>query len=48
MRRSLKKENSALSTRQGILLTLSIGLLMALMFVLVYYAYVLPLQKSIE
>jgi len=31
-----------------VLLSLSIGAFVALMFVLVYYVYILPMQKSVE
>jgi len=49
MTRSLKrKKRSSFTARHGIFLTLSIGGLLALMFVLVYYVYVLPMQKSLE
>ena len=49
MKRSEKKNQpGSLTTRQGILLTVSIGVFVALMFLLVYYVYVLPMQKSLE
>jgi hypothetical protein len=49
MVRSIKrKKRSSFTARQGIFLSLSIGALVALIFVLVYYVYVLPMQKSLE
>jgi len=47
MKRS-KKSKPSFTTRRGILLSLSIGVFVALIFLLVYYAYVLPMQKSLE
>jgi hypothetical protein len=49
MVRSIKrKKRSSFTARQGIFLSLSIGALVALIFVLVYYVYVLPMQKSLD
>ena len=49
MRPSKKnRKQFSFTTRDGIILTISIGGLVALMFVLVYYVYVLPMQKSLE
>jgi hypothetical protein len=49
MVRSIKrKKRSSFTARLGIFLSLSIGALVALIFVLVYYVYVLPMQKSLE
>ena len=42
------KKQSSLTTRQGIFLSVSIGALVALIFVLVYYVYVVPMQRSLE
>lgn len=48
--RRIKKRNkeSSFSNRQGLLLALSIGAFVALMFLMVYYVYVLPMEKSVE
>ena len=48
MRRSKKNQQSTFTTRSGVLLTLSIGAFIALIFILVYYVYVLPMQRSLE
>jgi hypothetical protein len=48
MRRSRRKERSSFTARRGVLLSLSIGAFVALIFVLVYYVYILPMQKSLE
>jgi hypothetical protein len=49
MRRSNKKNNdSSFTTRRGLLLSVSIAAFLALVFLLVYFAYILPMQKSIE
>ena len=48
MRRSRRKERSSFTPRRGVLLSLSIGAFVALIFVLVYYVYILPMQKSLE
>jgi len=49
MKRSNKKNQaSSFTTRRGLLLSLSIGAFVALIFILVYYLYVLPMQKSLE
>jgi hypothetical protein len=48
MKGSNKKRRSSFTTRRGVLLSLSIGAFVALMFVLVYYVYILPMQKSLE
>jgi len=46
----IKKRNkgSSFTTRQGLLLAFSIAAFVALIFVLVYYVYVLPMKKSLE
>lgn len=43
-----KNQASSLTTRRGLLLSLYIGAFIAAIFILVYYAYVLPMQKSLE
>jgi hypothetical protein len=48
MKRSRKKERYAFSTRRGLLLSLSIGAFMALISLLVFYAYIMPMLKSFE
>ena len=48
MKRSSKKERYSFSTRRGLLLSLSIGAFMALITLLVFYAYILPMLKSFE
>jgi len=48
MKRSKKNQQSSFTVRSGVFLTLSIGAFIALVFILVYYAYVLPMQKSLE
>jgi cell division septal protein FtsQ len=48
MKRSKRKQRTPLTTRRGVVLSLSIGVFVALMFVLVYYVYILPMQKSLE
>lgn len=49
MKRSTKKnQSSSFTTRRGLLLSLYIAAFIALVFVVVYYAYVLPMQKSLE
>jgi len=49
MKRSNKKNQaSSFTTRRGLLLTLYIGAFVAVIFILVYYMYVLPMQKSLE
>jgi hypothetical protein len=47
-RKNRKKKQLPLTTGQGILLSLSIALLVALMYVLVHYVYLVPMQRSIE
>lgn len=47
-RKKKRRKQLPLTTRQGILLALSIAALFLLIFVLVHYAYDLPLQKSLE
>jgi hypothetical protein len=46
----VKKKNRrlAFTTRQGLLLSLSIAAFVAIIFLMVYYVYVLPMQKSLE
>jgi hypothetical protein len=41
-----KRNKSSFTTRHGIILCLSIGLFTAVIVVLVYYFYVLPMDKS--
>ena len=48
MKRSSKKERHSFSTRRGLLLSLSIGAFMALITLLVFYSYILPMLKSFE
>jgi hypothetical protein len=50
MKRSNNKKNqgSSFTTRRGLLLSLYIGAFIALIFILVYYSYVLPMQKSLQ
>jgi len=49
MKRSNKKnQSSSFTTRRGLLLSLSIGAFVGVIFILVYYMYVLPMQKSLE
>lgn len=48
MRRSRKHKRSSFTTLRGVLLSLSIGAFFILIFLFVYYAYVLPMQKSLE
>lgn len=49
MKRSNKKSHeSTFTTRRGLLLSLYIGAFVAVIFILVYYMYVLPMQKSLE
>jgi hypothetical protein len=48
MTRSKKNRQLALSTRQGLMLSLVIGAFVALVFLLVYYVYILPMQRSVE
>jgi len=49
MKRSSKKSQaSSFTTRRGVMLSIYIGLFVAIIFILVYYAYVLPMQKSLE
>jgi hypothetical protein len=43
-----RNKGSSFTTRQGLLLTFSIAVFVALIFVMVYYVYVLPMQKSLE
>ncbi len=47
-RKNKKKKQLPLTTRQGILLSLSIAAVVALMYVLVHYVYLVPMQKSLE
>ena len=48
MKGSKKDQRSSFTTRRGVLLSLSIGAFVALIFILVYYVYILPMQKSLE
>ena len=48
MRRSHRQKRSSFTTRRGVVLALSIGVFVALIFVLVYYVYIVPMQKSLE
>jgi hypothetical protein len=48
MKRSNRKNRSSFTARRGLVLSLSIGAFVALIFVLVYYVYILPMQKSLE
>jgi hypothetical protein len=49
MKRIKKRtKGSSFTTRQGLLLAFSIAAFVALIFVLVYYVYVLPMQKTLE
>jgi hypothetical protein len=48
MKRSKKNHGALFTTRRGLMLSLSIGAFVALIFILVYFAYVLPMQRSLE
>jgi hypothetical protein len=48
MKRSKKNQSASFTTRRGVLLSLYIAAFVALVFVLVYYCYVVPMQKSVE
>ena len=48
MKRSKKNQRSSFTTRRGVMLSLSIGAFVALIFILVYYVYIVPMQKSLE
>ncbi len=49
MKRSNRKNQaSSFTTRRGLLLSFYIGVFVAVIFILVYYLYVLPMQKSLE
>jgi hypothetical protein len=48
MKRNVKKERYSFSTRRGLFLSLSIGAFMALIILLVFYSYILPMLKSFE
>jgi len=49
MKRSNKKiRESSFTTRRGVMFSIYIGLFVAIIFILVYYAYVLPMEKSLE
>jgi len=48
MKRSKKNQRYSFTTRRGVLLSFSIGAFVALIFILVYYAYILPMQRSLE
>jgi len=49
MKRSNRKNQaSSFTTRRGLLLSFYIGAFVAAIFILVYYLYVLPTQKSLE
>jgi hypothetical protein len=43
-----RSKPSSFTTRNGVLLTLAIGTFVALISLLVWYAYVEPLRKSME
>jgi hypothetical protein len=47
-RNNKKNQGSSFTTRRGLLLSLYIAAFIALIFILVYYSYVLPMQKSLE
>ena len=47
-RKGKRKKQLPLTTGQGIALSLSIAILVALMYVLVHYVYLVPMQRSIE
>ena len=46
MKRRRKDQRSTFTTRRGMVLSVCIGAFVALMFVLVYYVYILPMKKS--
>lgn len=49
LKRSNKRnQDSTFTTRRGLLLSLYIAAFVALISLLVYYAYLLPMQKSLE
>jgi hypothetical protein len=48
MKRSKKNQRYTFTTRRGVLLSFSIGAFVALIFILVYYVYILPMQRSLE
>ena len=49
MKRSNKKNQlSSFTIRRGVMLSLSIAAFIAAVIILVYYAYVVPMQRSLE
>jgi hypothetical protein len=48
MKRSNKNQSASFTTRRGGLLSLYIAAFIALVFILVYYGYVVPMPKSVE
>lgn len=46
--RGRRKKNLPLSTRQGLLLILGIGIFVAIVFILVYCIWYLPIGKSVQ
>lgn len=43
-----RKKGTSLTVRHGLLLIFGIGTFVALMFMLVYYVWYLPIQKSMQ
>jgi magnesium-transporting ATPase (P-type) len=43
-----RKKKTSFSTRQGLLLILGIGTFVALVFILAYYIWYLPIEKSMQ
>ena len=48
MKRSKKNQSASFTTGRGVLLSLYIAAFIALVFIVVYYCYVVPMQKSVE
>jgi hypothetical protein len=46
--RRRRRRKLPLSTRQGLLLIFGIGIFVALVFILIYYIWYLPIQKSMQ
>jgi len=46
--RRRRRRKLPLSTRQGLLLIYGIGIFVALVFILIYYIWYLPIQKSMQ
>jgi len=46
--RRRRRRKLPLSTRQGLLLVFGIGIFVALVFILIYYIWYLPIQKSMQ